>query len=287
MAIESAEGPFIINLAPTGAAPLSLLPPQVPLTPAAIIADVTRCVAAGAAMAHVHARDGQGEPAWQPEIHAEIIAGIRHNCPAVVIVASTTGRGGLSWEQRCAVLDLQGSAKPDMASLTLGSVTFSRGVAVNSLETMVRLAERMQSVGIKAELEVFDQGMVNMAHYLIRRGLLTPPYYFNLLLGNITTAQARPDHLAALVNALPEPAVWCVSGLGRTRRAGHALGLTWGHGVRVGLEDDLWLDDARQRPATNRDLVAGVVEQGAALGRTPATPAQVRSWLRLPAGRGA
>ncbi|MBF0154977.1 MAG: 3-keto-5-aminohexanoate cleavage protein [Magnetococcales bacterium] len=115
--------PFTVNLAPTGAVATPDVHARVPVTSEAIQTDVGLCVDSGVTMVHLHARDNEGFPTWQPESMGRIIRGIRHKHPELVLVASTSGRGALPLEKRSAVLGLTGISKPDMASLTLGSVT--------------------------------------------------------------------------------------------------------------------------------------------------------------------
>lgn len=273
--------PLILNLAPTGLVPTREDTPHVPLTPEAIAADVDACVARGVSMVHLHARDEAGRPTSRRDVFAEIMRLIRGRHPELVLVVSTSGRCAPSFEDRAEVLDLEGPLKPDMASLTLGSLNFARDGSLNSPDMIQRLAARMQERGIRPELEVFDLGMLNYAHYLIRKGLLTPPYYFNLLLGNIGSAQARLTHLGLLVSELPEGSLWSLGGLGTHQLAMNALGVVLADGVRVGLEDNLHFDEARTQRATNLDLVDRVRNQAEALGRPVATPRQARERLGL------
>ncbi|TAN47416.1 MAG: hypothetical protein EPN21_17635 [Methylococcaceae bacterium] len=111
--------------------------------------------------------------------------------------------------------------------------------------------------------------------------LLTPPYYFNILLGNIASAQASLLHVAAIVNDLPPDSVWCLGGIGAAQLPMNSLGLAMGHGVRVGLEDNLWWDEARTRLASNLELVQRVAALAKLLGKPPATPVQTRQYLGL------
>lgn len=132
-------------------------------------------------MVHLHARDRDGLPSCDRAIFGDIIAGIRERHPDTVIVVTTSGRNFSELERRAAVLELDGSLKPDMASLTLGSLNFPGQASVNSPETIQRLAEMMKTRGIRPELEIFDLGMINFARWLIKRGLIEPPFYFNIL----------------------------------------------------------------------------------------------------------
>jgi uncharacterized protein (DUF849 family) len=279
---ELAAQPLIINLAPTGMVPTRASTPHVPLTPTEIVADVGACIELGAAMVHLHARDAAGVPTDDAAIYADIVTGLRERHPATVIITTTSGRRFKEVERRASTLTLEGKAKPDMASLTLGSMNFASEASMNDPATIQRLAAIMRERGIRPELEVFDLGMINYAKVLIDKGLLEPPFYFNILLGNIATAQANLSHLAVMVADLPPQSFWSLAGIGRFQAPATALGATFAHGVRVGLEDNLWLDAGRTRLATNAALVRRALRLAEALERPIATPGQVRQWLQLP-----
>ncbi len=276
--------PLIINLAPTGMVPLSAKTQNVPITPQKIADDVACCAALGASIVHLHARKPDGTPTEDPGIYADIISRVRAKVPDIVIVASTSGRFASEVEKRATSLYLDDDVKPDMASLTLGSLNFSSDVSVNAPKTILELARIMQERNIKPELEVFDPGMVNFAKILIKKGLITPPYYFNIFLGNPGTAQASLLHLATMVADLPPESFWSVAGIGRYQTVANGLGVVMGHGVRTGLEDNLWFDDERLQSASNAQLVSRIVAQATALGRPIANAQEVRAMLKL--GRG-
>ena len=274
--------PLIINLAPTGMVPTRAMSSHVPLSPSEIAEDCAHCAALGATMVHLHARGADGNPVTDAAVFAEVIRKVRARAPEVVVTATTSGRRVGSVAERAAALFLEGDAKPDMASLTRGSMNFAREASVNAPDTILRLAEWMRERGIRPELEVFDLGMVNMAHVLIDKGLITPPYYFNILLGNPATAQARLLHLGALVSDLPPQSIWAVAGIGRYQTTASALGVAVAHGVRTGLEDNIWLDDERTQQASNVTLVQRVVAMARAQGRAIASAAQTRALLGVP-----
>lgn len=275
------NSPLIINLAPTGLVPSRSDSALLPLSIEEISTDVARCAELGASMVHLHARDAAGNASNDPQLVAELISAVRQRAPEIVITATTSGRRAADIEQRASALRLQGVAKPDMASLTLASMNFARDASVNAPASVMRLAEIMLENDIKPELEVFDLGMVNFAHILIDKGLLKPPYYFNLLLGNPATAQATLLHLGMLVNDLPAGSIWSVAGIGRYQTRATALGVAMGHGVRTGLEDNLWFDDERTTLASNAQLVQRAVALAQAQGRTLASASQVRTLLGL------
>ena len=272
---------LIINLAPTGMVPTRADSPHVPLTPDEVAADVRRCADLGAAIVHLHPRDATGQPTQDPAVAASFIRAVRDAVPDIVICITTSGRMDPGLEGRAAVLELDGDVRPDMASLTLGSKNFPTGPSVNAPETIVGLATRMRDCGIVPEWEVFDLGMLDYAAYLRGRGLLADPVYVNLLLGSLGTLQATPLNLALAVERLPAGATWAATGIGRYQAAMHRLAIAMGGHVRVGLEDNLWWDDERTELATNPRLVERVVAIGRAMGREPATPAQVRHRLGI------
>ena len=276
---------LIINLAPTGMVPTREMAPQVPFSTEEILADVERCRAHGAAIIHVHARDDDGKPSHRAEHFAPIVEGIRAIDPELVVCVTCSGRFAADLEARAEVLSLEGEAKPDMASLTLGSNNFARQASLNAPETIRGLAERMRERAIKPELEVFEPGMVAFGRHLVERGLIEPPCYVNILLGNPGTARLSPGSLGGFLAELPEDWTWAVAGIGRDQLAANAMAIAAGGHVRVGLEDNLWWDRARTTPATNEQLVRRVARLAEQLERPLATPAEVRRRLGLRPGR--
>lgn len=273
--------PLIINLAPTGLVPTREQTPHVPLTAEEVAIDCARCAAVGASMFHLHAREVDGSPSCDRAVFGDLVAAVRASVPEAIIVTTTSGRRTPDVELRACSLALEGAQRPDMASLTLGSLNISAEASISSPSTVIRLAEIMQERGIRPELEVFDLGMVNFAKVLIDKGLIEPPFYFNILLGNVASAQASLLHLGTLVADLPPQSIWSVAGIGRYQPVANALGVAVGHGARTGLEDNLWLDEARTTLATNLQLVQRVAAQAAALGRPLASRAEVRRRLGL------
>lgn len=262
--------------------PTKKMTPHVPITSQEIINDVLQCAKLGVNAVHIHARDEQGNPTYCKEIYKQIILGIREKCRDIVIGVSCSGRTYCEFEKRADVLDLESDAKPDMASLTLSSLNFNKIASINSPEMIKRLSARMLERGIKPELEVFDVGMVNYAHYLIGKGLLKPPFYFNLILGNIACAQARPLDVGLIMNELPNDSIVTIGGVGNFQHDMNVFGIIFSDGVRVGLEDNIYFDAERTKLSTNVELVERIVNQSQILGRTIATSETVRKRLELP-----
>jgi uncharacterized protein (DUF849 family) len=144
-----------------------------------------------------------------------------------------------------------------------------------------RLADAMNERGIVPELEVFDSGMLDYAKYLIERKTLREPFYFNFLLGSLGTLSATPFNLASLVMSLPSGAVWAAAGIGRYQFAMNSLAIVTGGHVRVGLEDNLFMDVEKTREATNPLLVERIARLAAVAERECATPAEAREIIGL------
>lgn len=273
------EDSFPLSLCPTGMVPRRADSPYIPISPAEIADQVAECSDLGVTSVHLHARSGGGEPAWQKDVFADIVSRIRRATPDLIICVTTSGRLESALERRLDVLSLEGELKPDMASLTLSSMNFANSASVNSPETVKALASAMLDRGIVPELEIFDTGMVNYLHYLSGRGLLVEPYVVNFLLGGVATAQATPLDLGMLVERLPDGAIWSAGGIGRAQLPATTMALAAGGGVRIGLEDNLHLDSARTRLATNKELVKRIVDIAHHLGRLPMRPHQMREIL--------
>ena len=273
---------FILNFTPTGMIPTKEMTPEVPVLPEEIIQQVLEVIDLGVNMVHLHARDIEnGKPTYRKEVYAEIINGIRSKNKDVVLCVSTSGRHFPEFEKRSECLELQGDLKPDFGSLTLSSLNFNKEASISSPKTIQALAKKMLDNGIRPELEAFDLGMVNYAHYLIRKKLIRPPYYFNLILGNIACAQANLLSLGLMVNELPKDSLWSAGGVGDFQLKINAMSIVAGGGVRVGLEDNIYFDIDRSRLATNREMVERIINIGEALCRKPYTCKEARAVLGL------
>jgi len=270
--------PLIINAAITGMIPMPEDNPTVPISVKDIIADARRCADAGASIIHVHARETDGRPTWKREIFEEIFEGIRLACPEVLISGSTSGRLWSEIEKRTAVLD----AKPDLGSLTPGSLNFPLNPSVNSPDTVEQLAVCMKARGIMPELEFFELGMIDLVRdFLIPKGFIGQPCYANILLGSRGTMAATARNLVHMVDALPDRSTWAASGIGRFQFDIQCLAIAMGGHVRVGLEDNLWMDRQKSDPASNPRLIERVTAVAKAMQRPIATPAQSRNIIGL------
>jgi len=273
---------FILNFSPTGMIPTKAMTPHVPVTPEEIVIQVLEAVSLGANMIHLHARDPKtGESTYKKDTYGRIIEGIRKYDKQIILGVSTSGRTYHEFEKRSECLDLAGELKPDFGSLTLSSLNFNKQASISTPQMIQDLALKMREKGIKPELEVFDLGMINYAKYLIRRKLIQPPYYVNFILGNIACAQSDMLHLGLLIKELPGRTYWVAGGVGDYQFQTNTMALIAGGGVRVGLEDNIYLDGNRKKLATNKELINRIMNVAGMLDCEPYKVAELRKKLGL------
>jgi len=273
---------LIINFTPTGMIPTKEMTPHVPVSTSEIIEDVHQASEIGITMVHLHARElDTGIPTYKRELYGEIIEGIRKYAPQLVICVSLSGRNFAEFEKRSDPLLLEGALKPDMGSLTLSSLNFNSTASMNAPSMVQNLAK-----GIVPELEAFDLGMINYAKYLKNKGLIHPPFYFNLLLGNIASSQSDLMHTGLMVRELPDESIWSLAGIGINQLQMNTTAIANGGGVRVGLEDNLWYDADKTILATNLKLIERVHVLAETFGRTIMKPKTFREKMNMEPGNG-
>jgi uncharacterized protein (DUF849 family) len=283
-----------ITCALTGAGDTTDKSPHVPVTPEQIAKSAIAAAKAGAAIAHIHVRDiatGQGNR--DREAFREVVARIRES-DTDVIINLTTGMGGdyvpdpddpgraaegsdmASPEER--VLHVE-ELLPEICSLDIATMNFTHGAFMNVPAHLRIMADRIKAAGVKPELECFDLGHVRLANQLIKEGHIDEPPLFQLCLGVPWGAPADPESLIAMRNLLPANARWSAFGISRLQMPMAAQSVIAGGNVRVGLEDNLYLD--RGVLATNGQLVeraVGIVER---LGARVMSPGETREHLGL------
>lgn len=278
---------LIINFTPTGMIPTKEMTRHVPITINEIVEDVHHAYELGITLAHIHARDETtGVPTYKKEVYADIISGIRKYAPDLVICASLSGRNFNTFDKRSEVLSLDGDLKPDMGSLTLSSLNFNKVASMNAPNMIEDLAKAMKSKGIVPELEVFDVGMINFGNYLVKKDIIKPPLYYNLLFGNIACAQTNLLHVGVMLNDLPKDALISIAGIGSEQMTMNFLAIAIGKGVRVGLEDNIWYDTERTKLATNGELVERIHVVAKANDRKIMTPSEFRAQMNMEPGFG-
>jgi 3-keto-5-aminohexanoate cleavage enzyme len=266
---------LIITVAPTGNVPTKEMNPHLPVTPEEIAETAVRCREAGASVIHVHARDAAGKPTLDPEVFARIHRLVTERTDLVVQI-STGSRAGTELEARAAAVR---RLRPEMASLTTGSMNFPDRVCANPWEVIEYLAEAMQEAGTKPEMEIFEAGMIANAARLVERGLVAPPLHVNFVLGNKGSLPASPKNLVFLSESIPQGSTWTVTAVGRWQTPMAMMAVAMGGHVRVGLEDNIYY--RKGELATNAQLVARVTRMAGELGRTVATPDEAREMLGL------
>jgi 3-keto-5-aminohexanoate cleavage enzyme len=266
--------PLIITVAPVGA---ELTPDQTPhlaTTPKALGEVARTCREAGASIIHVHCRNDDGTNTHDVGRFKQAYDAIREQSD-LIVQFSTGGAIGMAPAERAAVLQL----RPEMATLTCGTVNFGDDVFENSFPIMRGILAKMHEFGVRPELEIFDKGHLSNARRLEKEGLLTFPQHIDFVLGVPGGLDATVQNLADLVDSLPAGCTWSVAGIGRMQLPMAMAALAMGGHVRVGLEDNIYY--SKGRLATNAELVARVVRLANELGRPVATPDEARGILGL------
>ncbi len=267
--------PVIITAAMVGAEVTRDQQPNLPITPQEIISAAVECYEAGAAIIHIHVRDARGNATQDAQIFRAVVEGIRARC-AVITQVSTGGAIWMSAEERLQSIE----CRPDMATLTTGTVNFGDGVFMNNRGLVETFAGRLLDYGIVPEIEIFDTGMIEEALRLRNMGLVTDPMHFDFVMGVPGGIGADPAHLIHMVRSLPAGSSWSVAGIGRHQLTLGTIALAMGGNVRVGFEDNIYYRKG-QLAKTNAELVARIVRIAQELDRPVATPAQAREMLQL------
>jgi 3-keto-5-aminohexanoate cleavage enzyme len=266
---------LMITVALDGAEVTREQTPHLPVTPVEIAEDAARCRQAGAAMVHVHGRMPDGTPTQSGAVYAAILQECRARTD-VIVQLSTGGAVGMPAEERLQPVML----RPEMATLSAGTVNFGRGVFMNSPEMMEQFGRTMMQQGVVPEIEAFDVGHITNALALVKQGILKLPLHFDFVMGVPGGIAGSIKNLLLMAESIPEGCTWSVAGVGRAQLPlANAAILLGGH-VRVGLEDNIYY--AKGVLASNLMLVERVVRLARELGREVATPDEARRILRFP-----
>ena len=271
--------PCIITVAITGSLPRKEHNPAVPITVEEQIASTREAFEAGASIVHVHVRENDQSPSSDPSKFKAVLEGVREQCPGMIVQFSTGGRGRAA-HQRGAMLFL----KPDMASLTTGSVNFPNRIYENPPDLIDQLAGEMLTRRIKPEIEVFDLAMLYAAVRMAEAGELARPLHVQFVFGLKNTLPPEKEILAfevAQLQKLLPDATWTAAGIGRSQLQINRWALELGGHCRTGLEDNIRFDKTRLA-VSNADLVSRLAEICKEYDRRPATPAEARQILSLP-----
>ena len=286
----------IITCAVTGAGDTVGKHPAIPVTPKQIAEAAIEAASAGAAVVHIHVRDPEtGKGTRDPRLYREVVERLRAS-NVDMIINLTAGMGGdLDIGERNPLefgpnTDLVGALerlvhveelRPEICTLDCGTLNFGDGnlIYVSTPKQLREGARRIRELGVKPELEVFDTGHLSFAKQMMKEGLLEAPPLFQFCLGIPWGASADTTTMKAMKDSLPEGAVWAGFGIGRMQMPMVAQAVLLGGNVRVGLEDNIWLEKGVY--ATNGKLVEKAIKIIELLGARPVTPAEARQKLGL------
>ena len=268
---------LIITAAICGAEVTKEQNPAVPYTVEEIVKEAKASVDAGAAIVHLHVREDDGTPTQSKARFKECIDAIYKECPDVILIPSTGGAVGMTAEERLQPTELF----PEMATLDCGTCNFGDDVFENTMPIMRGFGKRMLGNDIKPEYECFEMGHIDTILNMARKGQVPgAPMQFNFVLGVPGCTPATVNNLCWMVNAIPAGSTWTATGIGRNAFTLAAPAIVMGGNVRVGFEDNLYLERG-VLAKSNGELVAKVVRLAKELGRGIATSEEARRILNL------
>lgn len=266
---------LIITAAISGAEVTKEHNPAVPYTVEEVQREAKLAYDAGASIIHLHVREDDGTPTQDKARFKECIDAILEVCPDAIIQPSTGGAVGMSDLERLQPTELN----PEMATLDCGTCNFGGDeIFENSENTIKNFGKIMIERGVKPEIEVFDKGMIDYAIRFNKEGYIKSPMHFDFVLGVQIAATVRD--LSFMVDSIPQGSTWTVAGIGRHEFPLAAVAIAMGGHVRVGLEDNIYIERGRLAKS-NGELVEKVVRLAKELGRKIATPDEARQILSI------
>ena len=270
---------LIITAAICGAEVTKEQNPNVPYTVEEIVREAKSAVDAGAAIVHLHVRFDDGTPTQSRDRFQECEEAILKECPNVILIPSTGGAVGMTPDERLQSTDT--TPLPEMATLDCGTCNFGDEIFDNTMPTMRAFGKRMLERGIKPEYECFEMGHLDTILRMARKGEVPgDPMQFNFVLGVPGCTPATVDNLCWLVKNIPAGSTWTATGIGRHAFTLAAPTIVMGGNVRVGFEDNLYLERG-VLAKSNGELVDKVVRMAKLLGRPIATSDEAREILGL------
>ncbi len=289
----------MVTCAVTGAGDTIGKHPGIPVTPKQIASAVVEAAKAGAAVAHIHVRDPQtGKGSRDPQLFKEVVDRVR-SADTDVVINLTAGMGG-DWVPAAddpampgPGTDMVGALErlahvegllPEICSLDCGTLNFGNGdeIYISTPPTLRKMAALTKEWGVKPELEVFELGHIRFARQMITEGLIADPPMFQVCLGIPWGADHSVDAMKTMKDHLPADAVWGGFGISRMQMPMAAASVAMGGNVRVGLEDNLYLEKGVL--ASNGQLVERAIEIIERMGARAITPAEARQRLNLRGG---
>ena len=270
---------LIITAAICGAEVTKEQNPAVPYTVEEIVREAKSAVDAGASIVHLHVRHDDGTPTQSRDRFQECEEAILKECPNVILIPSTGGAVGMTPDERLQSTDT--TPLPEMATLDCGTCNFGDEIFDNTMPTMRAFGKRMMERGIKPEYECFEMGHLDTILTMARKGEVPgAPMQFNFVLGVPGCTPATVDNLCWLVKNIPAGSTWTATGIGRHAFTLAAPAIVMGGNVRVGFEDNLYLERG-VLAKSNGELVDKVVRMAKLLGRPVANSDEAREILGL------
>jgi len=294
----------IITAAITGSIHTPTMTPHLPITPKEIADEAVRAYEAGAAVAHIHVRDPQtGAPSVSADLFREVITQVKSRCNMVLCLSTGAGLG-MTVEQRSVSVR---TFKPELASLNFGSINFALFpqlsrykewkfpwepqyigmtedfIFPNTFKTLKQFCNFFRESGTKPEIEIYDVGMINNVAFMIEAGHLQKPVYLQFVLGILGAIQPTLENVMFLYQSARSAIgdfQWSVCAAGRHQMNMCNMSLLMGGNVRVGLEDNLYVEKGRIAKS-NAEQVEKIARIAGELGIEPATPDEARKMLGL------
>jgi uncharacterized protein (DUF849 family) len=292
----SSKDKVIVTCALTGVLANRDQCPYLPYTPVEIAEEATRAYEAGAAAVHIHARDPKtGEQSWSTDVYRQIKEEVRKRSP-IILNFSTGGfnMGVQSEGEKRARIEYLSAVRPEVAALNMGSMNYAKYsqkrksfvfdmVFMNPFSDIVLAAGEMKKGNVKPELECFDFGHIQSTEPLLDMGVLKGPLQYSFILGVLGGVPPTPDNLQQMARQIRPEDHWEVIGISKGQWRLVATALVLGGNIRVGLEDNFYLDAAGTQMAKgNGPLVEKAVRMARDMGREPMTPDEARAALDLP-----
>jgi len=255
--------------------------PAVPYTISEMVREAVLAYNAGASIIHLHVREDDGTPTQNINRYKQVINAIKEAIPEVIIQVSTGGALGMSIEERTDVLNL----KPEMATLDCGSVNFGGDeVFINTENDIIYVAKKLQENNVRAELECFEKGHIDLVLRLLRKKIIDINQHFSFVLGVNGGMSGEERDFFFLKDSIPNTATYSVAGIGRFELPLAKLAIKHGGHVRVGLEDNLYVSKG-VLAKSNAELVNCVVEIAKKENREIASANEARRILGLMEGK--
>ncbi len=289
------EDKVIVTCAVTGVLAKREQCPYLPYTPVEIAEEVKRAYDAGAAVVHIHGREDDGDQTWSSARYQQIKDEVQKRCP-IIINFSTGGfsMGCANDEEKKQKLEYVWKVKPEMAALNMGSMNYAKYsekrkafvfdfIFANPFSEIIMASQAMREGGVKPELECFDVGHIHNADPLIAMGVLKRPLQYSFVMNVLGGVAPTVTNLEAMSRNVGAGDTWEIIGISKVQWRLVAAALILGGNIRVGLEDNFYLDPAGTKMAkSNGELVEKAVRMARDVGREPMTADEARRALALP-----